>query len=39
MDNIPNSSTKDQVFSIEYIKFGVKQLSKGKGKDIGGYQA
>jgi hypothetical protein len=27
-----------KVFSIEDIKFGVKRLSKGKGKDIEGYQ-
>jgi len=38
MENIPNSSTKDEVFSIEDIKFGVKRLSKGKDKDIEGYQ-
>jgi hypothetical protein len=30
--------TKDEVFSIEDIKFGVKWLSKGKAKDIEGYQ-
>jgi hypothetical protein len=39
MDNIPNNSTNDEVFSIEDIKFGVKRLSKGKTKDIEGYQA
>jgi hypothetical protein len=39
MDNMPNNSTKDEVFSIEDIKFGVKRLSKGKAKDIEGYQA
>jgi hypothetical protein len=33
-----NSSTKDEVFSIEDIKFGVKRLSKGKSKAIEGYQ-
>ena len=38
MDNIPNNFTKDEVFCIEDIKFGVKQLSKGKTKDIKGYQ-
>jgi hypothetical protein len=38
MENMPNNSTKDEVFSIEDIKFGVKQLSKGKAKDIEGYQ-
>jgi hypothetical protein len=39
MDNMPKISTKDEVFSIEEIKFGVKWLSKGKSKDIEGYQA
>jgi hypothetical protein len=24
MDNMSNNSTKDEVFSIEYIRFGVK---------------
>ena len=38
MENIPNFSTKDEVFSIEDIKFGVKQLAKGKAKNIEGYQ-
>jgi hypothetical protein len=38
MDNIPNNSTKDEVFPIEDIKFGVKRLAKGKTKDIKGYQ-
>ena len=38
MDNIPNSSTKDEVFFIKDIKFEVKWLSKGKAKDIEGYQ-
>jgi hypothetical protein len=38
MDNMPNNSTKDEVFSIKDIKFGVKRLSKGKAKDIEGYQ-
>jgi hypothetical protein len=33
-----NNSTKDEVFSIEDIKFGVKWLSKGKAKDIERYQ-
>jgi hypothetical protein len=37
-DNIPNSSTKDEVFYIDDIKFGIKRLSKGKSKDIEGYQ-
>ena len=38
MDNMSNNSTKDEVFSIKEIKFGVKRLSKGKAKDIEGYQ-
>jgi hypothetical protein len=38
MDNMPNNSTKEEVFSIEDIKFGVKRLSKGKVEDIEGYQ-
>jgi hypothetical protein len=38
MEKIPNSSTKDEIFSIVDIKFGVKRLSKGKYKDIEGYQ-
>jgi hypothetical protein len=37
-NNILNSSTKHEVFSIEGIKFGVKRLSKGKAKDIEGHQ-
>jgi hypothetical protein len=39
MVDMPNKSTKYEVFSIEDIKFGVKQLSKGKAKKIEGYQA
>ena len=38
MDNMSNNSTKDEVFSIEDIKFGVKWLSKAKSKDIKGYE-
>jgi hypothetical protein len=38
MDNMPNGSTKDGVFYVEAIKFRVKQLSKGKAKDIEAYQ-
>jgi hypothetical protein len=38
MDKMSNSSTKDEVFSIQDIKFGVKRLSKGKTKEIEGYQ-
>jgi hypothetical protein len=37
MDNMSNNST-NEVFSKENIKFGVKRLSKGKSKDIEGYQ-
>jgi hypothetical protein len=33
-----NNFTKDEVLSIEDIKFGVKKQSKGKSKDIKGYQ-
>jgi hypothetical protein len=39
MKNMPNKSINDEVFFIEDIKFGVKWLSKGKDKDIEGYQA
>jgi hypothetical protein len=39
MDNMPNNSTKDEIFSIEELKFWVKWLSEGKTKDIEGYQA
>jgi hypothetical protein len=28
MDNMPNNSTKDEVFSIEDIKFGVNGSQK-----------
>jgi hypothetical protein len=38
MESIPNNSSKDEVFSIEEIKFGVKWPQKGKAKDIEGYQ-
>ena len=38
MENIPNSSTKDTLFSIKEITLGVKRISKGKSKDIEGYQ-
>jgi hypothetical protein len=34
VDNIPNVSIEDEVFSIEDIKFGVNQLAKGKAKDM-----
>jgi hypothetical protein len=39
VDNIPNISIEDEVFSIEDINFGIKQLAKGKYKDIKIYQA
>jgi hypothetical protein len=38
MDNIQTLSTEEEVFSLEDIEFGVKQLTKGKAKDIEGYQ-
>jgi hypothetical protein len=38
LDKIPKFSTKDDVFSIEDIKFGVKRLANRKYKDIKGYQ-
>jgi hypothetical protein len=37
MDNIQTLSIEEE-FSIEDIEFGVKQLTKGKAKDIKGYQ-
>lgn len=39
MDNNPNFHIEDEVVSLIYeIKFGAKQLAKGKPKDIEGYQ-
>jgi hypothetical protein len=39
MDTIPIVPTKEEVFSLDDIEFGVKQLANGKAKDIEGYQA
>jgi hypothetical protein len=38
MDTIPIVSTKEEVFSLHDIEFGVKRLENGKAKDIEGYQ-
>ena len=38
MDTIPIVPTKDEVFSLDSIEFGVKHLANGKAKDIDGYQ-
>jgi hypothetical protein len=37
-DDLQTLCTKEEVFSVEDIKFGVKHFSKGKAKDIEGYQ-
>jgi hypothetical protein len=39
MDIIPIVPTKEEVFSLDDIEFGVKRLANGKAKDIEGYQA
>jgi hypothetical protein len=39
MDTIPIVPTKEEVFSLDDIEFGVKQLTNGKAKDIEDYQA
>jgi hypothetical protein len=39
MDTIPIVPTKEEVFSLDDIEFGVKRLANGKVKDIEGYQA
>jgi hypothetical protein len=39
MDTIPIVPTKEYVFSLDDIEFGVKKLANGKAKDIEGYQA
>jgi hypothetical protein len=39
MYTIPIVPTKEEVFSLDDIEFGVKQLANGKAKDIEGYQA
>jgi hypothetical protein len=38
LNKISKFSTKDDVFLIEDIKFGVKQLANGESKDIEDYQ-
>jgi hypothetical protein len=38
MDTIPIVPTKEEVFSLDDIEFGVKQLENGKAKDNEGYQ-
>ena len=38
LNKISKFSTKDDVFLIEDIKFGVKRLANRKDKDIKGYQ-
>ena len=37
MDTIPIVPTKEEVFSLDDIEFGVKRLASGKAKDIEGY--
>jgi hypothetical protein len=39
MDTIPIVPTKEEVFSLDDIEFGVKRHANGKAKDIEGYQA
>ena len=39
MDTIPIVPTKEEVFSLDDIEFGVKWLANGKAKEIEGYQA
>jgi hypothetical protein len=39
METIPLVPTNEEVFSLDDIDFGVKQLANGKAKDIEGYQA
>jgi hypothetical protein len=38
MDTILVVPTKEEVFSLDDIEFGVKRLANGKAKDIEGYQ-
>jgi hypothetical protein len=38
MDTIPIFPTKEEVFTLDDIEFGVKQLANGKAKEIEGYQ-
>jgi hypothetical protein len=39
METIPIIPTKEEVFSLDDIEFGVELLANGKAKDIEGYQA
>ena len=39
MDTIPIVPTKEEIFSLDDIEFGIKRLANGKAKDIEGYQA
>jgi hypothetical protein len=39
MYTIPIVLAEDEVFSLDDIEFGVKQLANGKAKDIEGYHA
>jgi hypothetical protein len=39
MDTIHIVPTKEEVFSLDDIEFGVKWLANGKAKDIEGYQS
>jgi hypothetical protein len=39
MDTIPIDPTKEEVFYLDDIEFGVKWLTNGKAEDIEGYQA
>jgi hypothetical protein len=38
MHIIPIVPTKEEVFSLDYIEFGVKRLANGKDKGTEGYQ-
>ena len=38
MDTIPIVLTREGVFSLDDIEFGVKELVNGKAKDTEGYQ-
>ena len=38
MDTIPIVPTKEGIFSLDDIEFGVKRLTNGKAKDIEDYQ-
>lgn len=38
MDNIETLFMEEEVFSLDDMEFGIKQLAKGKTKGIEGYQ-